>query len=264
MHAGLTSSGWATEPALVAPVAIAGLAYATGSFRMRAPRRHQILWFTIGWTVLAVALLSPLHELSERLFAAHMAQHELLMVVAAPLLVLGRPAIAMLWSLPRRLRAGVGRVMKLRIRPLEAWLAHAVVIWLWHVPVLFESTLRSSAMHGLQHASFLGSALVFWSAMIRPRRRASLGLSIIYLFTTAVHTSVLGALMTFARTPWYASYASTAVASGFSPAEDQQLAGLIMWIPASVAYLIAALIVIRRWLADSEWAGRTQPAPVGS
>jgi putative membrane protein len=154
--------------------------------------------------------------------------------------------------------------MRIRIRPLEAWLAHGVVIWLWHVPVLFESTLRSNAMHALQHASFLGSALVFWSAIIRPRRRASLGLSIIYLFTTAVHTSVLGALMTFARTPWYAAYASTAAAWGLSPAEDQQLAGLIMWIPASAAYLIAALIVIRRWLADSEWAGRAQPAAVGS
>jgi putative membrane protein len=264
MHAGLTSSGWATEPALIAPVAIVGVAYAAGSLRMRTRHRQPILWFTIGWIVLALALLSPLHELSERLFAAHMAQHELLMVVAAPLLILGRPSIALLWSLPRRLRGGVGRVMRLRIRPLEAWLVHAIVIWLWHVPALFESTLRSDVMHGLQHASFLGSALVFWSAIMRPRRRASLGLSIIYLFTTAVHTSVLGALMTFARAPWYAAYASTAVAAGFSPAEDQQLAGLIMWIPASAAYLIAAVIVIRRWLADSEWAGRAQPATVGS
>jgi putative membrane protein len=107
-------------------------------------------------------------------------------------------------------------------------------------------------MHALQHASFLGSALIFWSAVIRPRRRASLGLSIVYLFTTAVHTGVLGALMTFARAPWYPAYASTAQLWSLTPAEDQQLAGLIMWIPASVAYLVAALLILRRWLASSE------------
>jgi putative membrane protein len=264
MHAGLTQIGWATEPALVIPVAITGLAYAGGSIRMRARRRVPVIWFAMGWVVLAVALLSPLHALSERLFAAHMAQHELLMVAAAPLLVLGRPALAMLWSLPRRVRRHVGSLTKVRVRPLEAWLAHAAVIWIWHIPVLFESTLESDVMHALQHACFLGSALVFWSAIIRPRRRASLGLSIVYLFTTAVHTSVLGALMTFARTPWYPAYATTAAAIGFTPAEDQQLAGLIMWIPASGAYLIAAVIVLRRWLASSEWAARAEPVVIAS
>jgi putative membrane protein len=87
---------------------------------------------------------------------------------------------------------------------------------------------------------------------MHPRRRSALGLSIVYLFTTAVHTAVLGALMTFARTPWYPSYASGASAWGLTPLGDQQLAGLIMWIPASFAYLIAALIILRRWLRDSE------------
>jgi putative membrane protein len=220
--------------------------------RLRARSRRAAAYFAAGWIVLAVALLSPLHGMSEQLFSAHMVQHELLMVVAAPLLVLGRPAAAFAWALPRRMRPSVGRVMRFSPRAVDAWLLHGIVIWSWHLPALFESTLTSDMMHALQHASFLGSALVFWAAILRPRRRASLGLSIVYLFTTAVHTSVLAALMTFARTPGYPAYASTAQLWSLTPAEDQQLAGLIMWIPPSAAYLIAALLILRRWLASSE------------
>ena len=252
MHAGLSATGWAAEPTLIAPVVMLGAVYARGVSRLGVRRRNPIACFAIGWTVLVVALLSPLHGASEQIFSAHMAQHELLMVIVAPLLVLGRPGVAFTWAMPRRLRRPVGRMMRFSPRPLDAWLVHGIVIWVWHVPALFESTLRSDAMHALQHASFLGSALVFWSAVIRPRRRASLGLSIVYLFTTAVHTGVLGALMTFARAPWYPAYAGTAQLWSLTPAEDQQLAGLIMWIPASIAYLVAALFILRRWLASSE------------
>jgi putative membrane protein len=106
----------------------------------------------------------------------------------------------------------------------------------------------------VEHASFVASAYLFWSAVVHPRRRAALGLSIVYLFTTAVHTGVLGALLTFARAPWYPAYATTAAGWGLTPLEDQQLAGLVMWIPASFVYLVAALAILRRWLKDSEWS----------
>jgi cytochrome c oxidase assembly factor CtaG len=118
---------------------------------------------------------------------------------------------------------------------------------------LFESTLTSEWAHAAQHASFLGSGLVFWWAMLYGQRRAARGLSIVYLFTTAVHTSVLGALLTFSRSLWYPAYAATTAAWGIAPMADQQLAGLIMWVPASVVYLIAALAIMHRWLHDSEW-----------
>jgi len=187
-----------------------------------------------------------------------MIQHELLMAVAAPLLVIGRPFVVALWLLPRRWRrpvAGVARNSGVRrawaavSQPFVAWLIHALAIWLWHVPPLFDGAVRNDLVHVLQHASFLGSALLFWWTVAHPVRRSNRGVAIVALFTTAIHTAVLGALMTFARRPWYDVYASI---GGVSPLADQQLAGMIMWIPASLAYLIAALAVMRRWLADSE------------
>jgi putative membrane protein len=123
----------------------------------------------------------------------------------------------------------------------------------WHIPLLFDAALSSDVVHAMQHLSFLGSALLFWWVVIFPERRAALGVSVVYLFTTAVHTGGLGALMAFARAPWYPLYSDRAGMWGLTALGDQQLAGLIMWIPASLAYLVAALLIVRRWLRDSEW-----------
>lgn len=224
-------------------------------------RRVDIASFALGMFVVAMALLSPLHEASEQIFSAHMVQHELLMVVAAPLMVVGHPGVTMLWAFPQAARRKLGAVVRNRAvrscwsavtRPFDAWLIHALAIWAWHVPLFFQATLRSEMVHAAQHLSFLLSALLFWWVVIHPRRRAASGLSIVMLFTTAVHTAVLGALMTFARSPWYPEYTGGAAAWGMTPVQDQQLAGLVMWIPASVAYLVAALVIARRWLRDSD------------
>jgi putative membrane protein len=268
VQSGVRLDAWTWEPGIVMPLLASGMLYARGAVALRArkPRRGVRLWeiaaFHAGLIVLALALLSPLHAASEQLFSAHMIQHELMMAVAAPLLVVGKPMIVMLWAIPVRARRALGhasqsviwrRSWQLLSRPFDAWLIHALVIWGWHVPTLFQATLHSDMVHALQHASFLGSALLFWWAIIHPRHRASLGLSVIYLFTTAVHTTALGALMAVARVPWYPEYANGAAAWGLSPLEDQQLAGLIMWIPAGLVYLVAALLIVRRWLRDSDW-----------
>jgi putative membrane protein len=268
VRAGLTLSAWTWEPGVVAPLLCGALLYGRGvaALRARAPRRNMWAWqaaaFYAGLVVLVIALISPLDAASEQLFSAHMIQHELMMAVAAPLLIVGKPLVVMLWAVPVRARRALGqatqsaiwrRPWQLLSRPFDAWLIHALVIWIWHVPYLFQATLHNDAVHALQHASFLGSALLFWWAIVHPRRRAALGLSVIYLFTTAVHTAVLGALMTFARAPWYPEYANGAAAWGLTPLDDQQLAGLIMWIPAGLVYLVAALLIVRRWLRDSEW-----------
>ncbi len=259
---------WSWEPGVVLPLAASALLYGRGAIVLRrrtsrTPDSRAIACFASGWVVLALALISPLHEISEQLFSAHMVQHELLMTVSAPLLVLGRPGIVMLWGLPSDARHRVGRLLRARalratwralVRPFDAWLLHGVAIWAWHIPALFERTLTSDAVHALQHASFLGSALLFWWSVIYVQRRAARGASIVYLFTTAVHTGVLGALMSFSRIIWYPAYGDRALAWGLTPLTDQQLAGLIMWIPASVAYLVAALLLIRLWLRESEWA----------
>jgi putative membrane protein len=259
--------GWSLEPGVVVPLALSAVLYARGAFELRrrgrgrSLRRWEVASFGAGWLVVALALLSPLHEMSEQLFSAHMVQHELLMALAAPLLVLGRPMIVMLWAMPPRSRQVVARAARNSTirsvwgaitRPFDAWLIHGLAIWLWHLPALFEATLYSDSIHALQHASFLGSALIFWWSVIHVQRRAARGMSIVYVFTTAVHTGILGALMTFSRAVWYPAYATGAAKWGLTPIADQQLAGLIMWIPASLVYLAAALAIMGCWLRDSE------------
>jgi cytochrome c oxidase assembly factor CtaG len=256
---------WSAEPGIVMPLAVAALLYLRGASELwrhagpsRGLRRWQAVAFAAGWLVLALALLSPLHELSEALFSAHMVQHELLMVIAAPLIVLGRPLVAFAWSLPKRWRHGLAgwtgtapaRVAGALGRPAVAWLLHAVAIWAWHAPGLYDAALRSAPLHALQHASFLGTALLFWWALIHTARRRY-GVSVLYLFTTAVHTTALGAVLALATRPLYPAYAGTS-AWGLSALEDQQLAGLIMWVPGSVVYLVAALALMLAWLRQSD------------
>jgi cytochrome c oxidase assembly factor CtaG len=278
LHAGaLSSSLWAAwdwEPGIVAPLLVSAVLYIRGLRLLwdehvgRGIRVWEATSFAAGWLVTALALLSPLHELSEQLFSLHMVQHELLMVLAAPLLVLGRPFVPMIWSLPspaRRLvgrtmhRAGVRTVWRGVTRPSVAFLLHGVAIWAWHAPVLFQATLTNDAIHALQHASFLGTALLFWWTIIHGAASAtrsqvkSFGVAVLLLFGTTLHSGALGALLTFSRTLWYPSYAlACPAACMFTPLEDQQLAGLIMWIPAGFAYLVAALMLFAAWLRASE------------
>jgi putative membrane protein len=211
---------------------------------------------------LFVALASPLHPLGEVLFSAHMAQHEVLMVGAAPLLVLGRPLIAFMWALPLERARTVGgwgkaawfqSAWRKLTNPLAAWAIHAAALWVWHAPVLFQATLRSDFVHTLQHVSFLGSALLFWWALIHgPRGLMGYGAAVLYVFTTSVHSGLLGAFLTFTGTLLYPAYARTTASWGLTPLEDQQLGGLIMWVPAGLVYIIAGLALCAGWMRESE------------
>ena len=269
---------WSFEPAVVVGLSVTAWVYLRGLralWRSAAPghgiRRWEAGAFGGGWIVLLLALMSPLHRLGAVLFSAHMAQHELLMVVAAPLLVLGRPLVPLVWALPMRWRRAMGDwatagpvrgTWELLTLPLVAWTLHAIAIWLWHAPALFDATLRSELIHTLQHLSFLGTGLLFWWALLRGRSgRLGRPAAVLYLFTTSVHTTVLGALLTFSSRPWYSLYGSSTAAWGLTPVEDQQLAGLIMWVPAGLAYLIAALVIAASWLKEpekTEWMERTR------
>ena len=264
---------WTWSPGITAPLAVSVALYARGLRLLwdehvgRGIRVWEAACFFAGCFVATIALVSPLHALSEQLFTAHMVQHELLMVVAAPLLVLGRPLVPGLWafSSPARRRLGaaskhpaVRASWRTISAPGVAFTVHLAAIWLWHVPRLLQATLTSDAVHALQHLSFLGSALLFWWTVIHANapggraRGVGFGGAVLLLFGTTIHTGVLGALLTFTRTLWYPVYASRAAAWGWTPVEDQQLAGLIMWIPASVAYLTAALVLFPAWLRASE------------
>jgi putative membrane protein len=224
----------------------------------RGLRPVEAASFALGWATLALALLSPLDELTHRSFALHMVQHEMLMVVAAPLLVCGRPLEAWAWALPvavqrslRRMTHGgpIQAAWRAVTAPLGAWTFHALSVWVWHLPALFRLALENAGLHILQHGCFFGSALAFWWAVFGKRTRTPTATSLGCLFTTMLHTSALGALLTFAPTVWYAMDESPAF--GLSPLEDQQLGGLVMWVPGGLGYIAAGLAIVARWLSPS-------------
>jgi cytochrome c oxidase assembly factor CtaG len=254
---------WSFEPLVVISLSITALLFIIGLRRQRrAIRTWEVPCFALGWLALFVALISPLHAWGQVLFSAHMTQHEILMLVAAPLLVLGRPLVVFLWALPLRGSRTLGRIAKIPALnrtwrtftiPLVAWLVHAVALWVWHIPVLFDAVLHYEWVHTAQHLSFLVSALLFWWALIHgPQGAMGYGAAVLYLFTTSVHSGVLGALITLAGSVWYPSYAGLTGSWGLTPLEDQQLGGLIMWIPAGLVYVIAGLALFAGWLRESD------------
>ena len=254
-------AAWNFEPWILILLFIAAWAYARGVLRLwsasnfgRGISKWQAAAYAIGLLCLVIALVTPLDALGNKSFAAHMVQHEILMLLAAPLLVLGRPLAPYLWTMPIAWRRNLGRLAKTDwfssgwralSHPLSAWTIHAVALWVWHAPLLFEWALGDDTVHALQHLSFLLSALVFWWALFNARGE-SVGIPVFYLFTTAIHTSVLGALLTFSDVLWYPVYNEPPF--GLSALDDQQLGGLIMWIPGGMVYLIAALALFAIWL----------------
>jgi putative membrane protein len=258
---------WTFDPAVVMALTASAILYALGLSdlwareRGRGVRVWEAVCFWIGWTSAGIALLSPIHALSESLFFMHMTQHEVLILVAAPLIVLGKPMMVSLKALPQQTAGTLARVTQRRpiantwaiiSAPLAAWLLHALVLWIWHIPAAFDATLHNNAIHAAQHISFFGSAILFWWAVMHSRhRRLSYGLTVLYMFTTAMHSGLLGALLTLSRSVWYPSYIHQN-AFNLTPLEDQQLGGLIMWIPAGLVYVVAGLAFFAGWMRESE------------
>jgi putative membrane protein len=273
-HLGLDALGWwSWEPIVVAGLVAAGVAYTLGVRRIwsragsgAGMRRVEVAAYALGLFGLAVALVSPLDRLGALLFSAHMAQHEMLMLVAAPLLVAGRPVIAWLWALPPPARAaaaswsrqdGVRRAWRIVTGPVVALLVHAIARWIWHLPELFEAALHSAPVHAVQHTMFFWSAALFWYALIHGRYgRMGYGVAAAFVWVTAMHTGVLGALITFAGRPWYPSYEIRGAEYGIAPLADQQMAGLIMWVPSGGVLLAIGLGLFAAWLGESERRAR--------
>jgi cytochrome c oxidase assembly factor CtaG len=229
-------------------------------------RPWQAAAFLAGSLALVAALVSPVAALSRVLFSVHMTQHEVLMLVAAPLLVLGRPLSVWLWALPAGARARAGgwsrtpawrRAWGFLTGPLIVWLLHGAILWIWHLPALYEAAVGNEAIHAFEHLCFLLTAGLFWWALIHGRYgRLGYGMGVLYVFLTALHTGALGALLTFAPRVLYPLYGRAAVALHRDPLEDQQLAGLLMWIPFGVVFLLIALALLAAWLGESERRGR--------
>jgi putative membrane protein len=244
------AAGIAAPTAGPALALIAGAAlYAHGAARLRARgrrvRRGELAAAAAGAAAGAVALLSPLDRWATTLLCAHMVQHTLLTVVAAPLLALARPLAVIAAALPPR--SGLARAL-LRWRPpaVTAWAAHGLALWAWHVPPLYDWALAAPLLHALEHATLLGTGVMLWWTVSRRRRPLA---GALWLFTTALHTSLLGALMTLAPRPWFPEHTG---AAGLSALEDQQLAGLVMWVPAGTLLTAFAVALLAGWFRHAE------------
>lgn len=270
---------WTLEPAVLAGLGVAAWWYAWGvrCLWKAAGRGRGIGWpqlwaFGGGWFTLLVALVSPLDAMGDALFSAHMAQHLLLILVAAPLLVLGEPVVPMLWAIPAATRRRGARwwrratvlraIARALSRPSVAWTLHVIALFFWHIPAPYGWALRHDAVHAVEHASFLGTAMLFWWAALQPtgRRRMSYAMSVLYISTAGMLMGALGAILTFASSPWYVAHLTTTASWHLTPLEDQQLAGVIMWVPASVVYLAAASMFFVKWLGtDAPYDAEVPP-----
>ena len=259
---------WTLEPVTTALLILSAVLYFVGvrALWARAGRGQGVSgWQAAAYVTaiasLALALISPLAWLSETLFSAHMAQHEILMLISAPLLVFSQPLLAYLWALPAAKRVQVAdlfrrpwiaEVWHILTGPFAVFALHAIALWLWHLPSLFGGALDNEGIHALQHLSFLLTGTLFWWGMVHGRYgRAGYGVAVLYVFLTGVHSSLLGALMTLSERAWYASYATAAPQWSGDAVLDQQLAGLLMWVPSGVIFIVLGLALLSAWLGES-------------
>lgn len=214
--------------------------------------------FVAGVLVLAVALMSPLERVSEALASAHMVQHVLLVLVAAPLLAHSAPGSRLMRGAPIPIRRTPARLRRIGLRfgwtshPITVLLLYVITLWFWHSAVAYEATLSNHWIHVLEHASFLVTAVLFWRVVLSGRRGRKVpgGLALLLVFVAAMASVLLSLLLTFANEPWYAGYETTTAAWGLDPLEDQRLAGALMWIPAGVIHVVLALVLFASWLGE--------------
>lgn len=270
-HAGLPLAphdlwtAWALDPLVLAGLVLLPWLYLRG--RLRSSRRVAARreWCLVGAVAaLTLALVSPLDALAGALASAHMAQHVLLTLVAAPLLVLAGPWAAVVRGTPQRIRRGVARArVRLRLTrrttgalrtPAAAGLLYVGNLWFWHGSGPYVAALQHDAVHAVEHAAFLGTGLLLWTVTIDTvrRGRTSPGVALLLQFLVAMQGVFLSALLVFAETAWYPPYAETAGAWGLTPVADQQVAGLVLWLPGGLVHLAAALTLLMVWVRRSE------------
>lgn len=259
---------WNVDPLVLGLLFAAAWGYGRGVRRLSARaglwrgigRRHMAA-FMLGLGVVTLALVSPLDRLGGTLLSAHMAQHGLLVTAAPVLLLLGRPGVAFAWALPagwsRTKLAGVAwrplaKAGLWTSRPFPAATLHGLALWLWHAPALFDAAVEREWLHTLEHASFFGTALLFWRGILDARSGERIGLALAAAFATLMHGGLLGALITMARRPLYAWYEGRTQPWGLTALDDQQLAGLLMWMPMGLVYFGACLALAARLVTPAD------------
>jgi putative membrane protein len=255
---------WSFDPLVLVPLLLTHWLYGRGVLKLwrqagagRGIRRSEAACFLAGELTLVLALVWPFDALGGTLFSGHMVQHMLLMVVAPPLLVLGRPLAPVIWALPESWRPHAGAITRrLRpgrflTRPSVATLIQGVALWGWHAPAPFQAAMFDDAIHTAEHVTFMGSAVLFWWSIVHAGRDGPQGYAAAAGWTliTVLHGGMLGALLTFAGKPLYPAYGDAAALWGMTALEDQQLAGLIMWVPTGMVHLAAGVWLIGAWIS---------------
>lgn len=273
---------WSWEPTIVVGLGLAAALYVIGWARMRQRARGRTriapwrAWcFAAGLTAIGLALLSPIAAFSGLFFFMHMSQHVLLVMVAAPLLSLGAPMFPWLWALPRGLRLGLARLLRPRhpirraldalTRPGVATVLHLGTVALWHVPAYYDAAQGRTVTHDLQHLMFLGTALLFWwpvAPSVGPPRLGH-GFAILYFIPPMLVGKFIGALITFAEEPLYATYRAVPRVWGLSALEDQQLAGLTMWVGGAFFMFVAMTISFFLWSGRDDAEEARRPLRIG-
>lgn len=268
------STFWSAWPAdLPTAFGLAGAAavYAVGAWRVRASvggRAALPVWRIAAGAgtllLLVVVFLTPVEPWAETLFSAHMAQHLILTLFVAPLLVLARPVLVGAMALP-----GTSRRRLWQARPWldlargrsATWLAvvavlvHAVTMWVWHVPALYELGLQQPLVHVAEHATMLAGALPLWWLVLDATGRHATGASVLAVFASTLQSAMLAGLLTFAGTAIITAHGAGPAAWGLTALDDQHLAGGLMWFPGGLVYVAAGAWAFLRWLRHDELVG---------
>lgn len=279
-------SSWNFDPLLSLGILLGTWLYVRGVvalWRHAGPssviRRGHLVAFMGGMLSLMVALISPLDALGAALFSAHMVQHVILFLIAPMLFAAARPTVGMTWALPKRYRKRVltglhqwpvaHGAQSFFSNPVAIWMIFTGVLWIWHVPALYDAALRSDLIHQVEHLSFLAAAYLFWSWLMQSSvgRSSRGGLAVLFVFTSVMQSGLLGAILTFAGTTLYEGHVPYTAAWGLTGLEDQQLAGLIMWIPMGLWFTLTTVFVFFAWLREADrsvrqWESQIESPPV--
>jgi cytochrome c oxidase assembly factor CtaG len=265
-------ANWSLDPGLVY-VVLAAVLYLLGARGRSRPSRLQMASFFAGLLTIVIALDSPIDDYADQLFWVHMLQHVLLLTVAPPLFLLGRPWPTMWRALPLRPRTALGRALagarwtapiRALAKPVPAWILFNATVVGWHIPAAYDATLTSGVAHACEHAMFFFTGLLFWARVIDPgplRPRLIWPLRVAYAAGAMVVGWVLAITLVVVPHVLYHSYAALqSRPGGITAMEDQQIAAGIMWVPGSIAYTITFLIGFYRWLEpDKTTATPTSP-----
>lgn len=244
---------------------------------LERPPTGSVVAMLAGLTVAALVLDGPADTIADQLFWAHMLQHLALITVVAPLIVLGEPLRAFEEVLPMGIRRTAGRIEgelwardgAARRTAAAGLVISTVVLLAWHTPLAFQAALRSNTLHALEHLTLLVTAIFFWWPILTAglRQRIGTGFAIVEVLVATTVMTVLGAMLTFSPAVWYPAYATAERAHGIGALADQQLAGLLMWIPSGMLYLVIIAVLFVRWI-DTETSRppdrgevRTAPSP---